>query len=263
MHSVEETSVESAAGGEFRVRVLMPIEEPRGIIVYFHGGGWVIGGLDDFDVLGRRLAAQSGATVVLVDYRLAPEYPYPIPGDDAWSATRWAAENRHRFARPDAPIVLAGDSAGGNLAIVTALRSRSEGPDIAATLLVYPVTDSDFDRPSYVAPENQLMLSKLSMEWFFQHYVQGGDPGIPEISPLRSSDLAGFPPTALVTAEHDPLRDEGEAFGDALRGAGVEVIHRRFEGQMHGFFTILDVLPGGQDALDWLVEFLDTRVFDA
>jgi acetyl esterase len=245
----------------FSVRVLAPSESPRATVVYYHGGGWVLGEIDGYDTLARTLAALADVTVVLVGYRLAPEHPFPAAVDDAWSALEWVESNRSSVAGLAGPIVVAGDSAGGNLAIVTALRARAEGPQISAVLLAYPVTDADMSRRSYTDPENQLVISQPVMEWFFDHYVSLDDRADPRVSPLRVDDLSGFPPTALVLAEHDPLRDEGEAFARRLREAGVDVRERLFAGQMHIFFQMVNVLPASKDAIDWFVEQLDSTVF--
>lgn len=245
-------------GGEITVRVLAPKGDPRAVIVYYHGGGWVIGALDEFDTLARQIVERTGATVVLVDYRLAPEHRYPIAAEDSWAALRWAETYRAEHA-PDVPLVVAGDSAGGNLSAILSQRARDEGgPAIAAQVLVYPVTDADVDNASYTDPDNQLMLSRDSMIWFWDLYSP--DPTArrnPDASPLQAADLSGLPPAIVLTAEHDVLRDEGEAYAEKLRAAGVAVTHRRFDGQMHGFFTMVNVLPGSAAGLDFVVEQLD------
>ncbi|GAA1851886.1 alpha/beta hydrolase [Pseudonocardia ailaonensis] len=244
----------TADGGEFGVRILS-VDAPRGVIVYFHGGGWVIGSPDEFDHLGRLLAVRTRCTVVLVDYRLAPEHRYPAAADDSWAALRWVAEQN----LADGPLVVAGDSAGGNLAAVVAQRATAEGgPRIDLQVLVYPVTDCDTNTATYVDPDNQLMLSRDAMIWFWDHYVP--DPALrtrTNASPLRAEDLTGLPPAVVVTAEHDPLRQEGEAYADRLRAAGVHVESRRFLGQMHGFFSMVNVLPGQQEGLDYVVGEVD------
>jgi acetyl esterase len=232
-------------------------------VLYFHGGGWVLGDLDGFDTLGRSLAAAADVTVVLVGYRLAPEHPFPTPVEDAWAALQWVRARAGLVEGISAPFIVAGDSAGANLAIVSALRARTEGPEIAASLLVYPVTDSDVDRPSYVDPENQLLIGRAEMEWFFGHYLGDQDRTHPDVAPLGVPDLSGFPPTALVVAEHDPLRDEGEAFGQRLREADVPVAERLFEGQMHGFFQLINLLPASEEAVGWFADYLERTVLTA
>lgn len=258
---VEDTAA-PGANGDVPVRVLVPEGTPRGLVVYYHGGGWVIGAIDEFDHLGRKLANLTRSTVVLVDYRLAPEHRYPAAVQDAWTALRWAAEHAADLAGPGVPLVVAGDSAGGNLAAIMAQRAKATGgPAITAQVLVYPVTDADVDNASYTDPANQLLLSRDSMIWFWDHYAP--DPEMrsnPDASPLRSGSLSGLPPAVVLTAEHDPLRDEGEAYAAGLTAAGVPVESRRFPGQMHGFFTMVGVLPGHDDALSYVVEYLDRHL---
>lgn len=263
MASVRDTRVR-ASGGFVPVRVLAPVARPRGVIVYYHGGGWVIGGLADFDKLGRLLARRTGCTVILVDYRLAPEYRFPTAVDDSWAALRWADAHRAELAAAGGdgtgnaaakvPLVVAGDSAGGNLSAVMAQRAKAAGgPAIALQVLVYPVTDCDLDTTSYRDPANQLMLSRESMTWFWDHYAPVPEARLhPDAAPLRTADLLRLPPAVVLTAEHDVLRDEGELYATRLLKAGVPVRHRRFAGQMHGFFTMTDVLPGAADALDYV-----------
>jgi acetyl esterase len=235
--------------------VLRPEGDPQAVIVYLHGGGWVLGDIDGFDTLGRILARDARSTVVLVNYRKAPEDPFPAAVEDAWAATVWAAENLSGLAGRGVPLFVGGDSAGGNLAIVAALRARDRGgPSIAHMLLVYPVTDSDTTTASYLAPENQLLLTKEGMEWFFAHYAGTTDRTHPEISPLRVSDLGGLPPATVLIAEHDPLRDEGERFAARLAQAGTPVETTLFAGQLHGFFSMVNILPASADALAHLAE---------
>lgn len=260
MLSVSEHTLTAEDGGESLIRVLVPSDVPRGTVIYYHGGGWVIGDIDGYDTLGRKLAAASDMVVVMVDYRLAPENPYPAANNDAWAALRWVTANIDELGGASRPVVLGGDSAGGTLSIVTALRARDEGVKVDATFLVYPATDTDMERPSYNDPANQLLLSKKSMEWFFNHYLGDEDRSHPSISPVRTEDLSGFPRTALGIAEHDPLKDEGAEFGDRLEAAGVPVTRRLFEGQMHAFFQMVNVLPASGEAIDWIVDFLHTEV---
>ncbi|MDF3309530.1 alpha/beta hydrolase [Rhodococcus sp. T2V] len=251
MARIDDVTIESSAGGNFRARWLVPCPDPSAIVVYLHGGGWVTGNIDEYDTLGRQLAQASGATVLLVDYRKAPEHPFPTAVEDAWSALKWASRNQNEISGGRTlPLIIAGDSAGGNLAAVCAIRSvRDPDVSVALQVLVYPVTDSNFDTDSFTAPENQLMLSRPGMMWFWNHYI--GDVGKrqhPEASPLRAPSLAGVAPALVLTAEHDPLRDEGEAYARRLSESGVEVDLRRFDGQMHaGFRQSRDnlVLTGG------------------
>jgi acetyl esterase len=261
MASVRNTRV-LAAGGTFPIRILTPTEHPRGVIVYYHGGGWVLGGLDDSDVLGRQLATRTGCAVVLVDYRLAPEYRYPTAVDDSWAALLWTADHLQEIAGAVVPLIVAGDSAGGNLAAVMSRRAvAAGGAPGALQVLAYPVTDCDFGTTSYQDPENQLMLSRDTMVWFWDHYapVEAARTH-PDASPLRGSDLANLPPTVILTAEHDVLRDEGELYATQLLKAGVPVRHRRFAGQMHGFFTMVGILPGAGAGMDFVVAAIDEQL---
>ncbi len=241
-------------GGHVRVRLLVPNDRLAGLIVYYHGGGWVIGAVEDFETLGRTLAARTGCAVLLVDYRLAPEYRFPTAVEDAWAALRWADAHLEELAGARVPLIVAGDGAGGNLAAVMAQRAKADGgPAIALQVLVYPITDCDRDTTSYTEPDNQLMLSRDSMNWFWAHYAPvEAARAHPDASPLRQPDLTNLPPAVIVTAEHDVLRDEGELYATRLMKAGVPVLHRRFTGQMHGFYAMIDILPGSQAGLDFV-----------
>lgn len=247
MAEVQQQHIPTADGG-FDVRILKP-HDPQGIVIYYHGGGWVIGALDEYDTLGRRLAANSNCTMVLVDYRLAPEHRYPTAADDAYAALEWVAANKASLASEQAAIIIGGDSAGGNLTAVVALRARErQGPAIALQVLVYPVTDANFERPSYLAEDNQLFLSREGMLWFWGHYLpEESRRQEADASPLQAESLEGLPPALLILAEHDVLYDEGKAYAERLRDAGVAVEMHEHAGQMHGFFTIL-LLEGSNAA---------------
>jgi len=254
----DDVQVPTPDGDHITVRVLVPEGEIRALVIYYHGGGWVIGNLDEFDHLTRKLANALHAAVVIVDYRLAPEHPYPAAADDAWTALRWAGEHMTEIAGSAVPLVVMGDSAGGNLSAVVAQKARDAGgPQIASQVLVYPVTDADLDNDTYTDPDNQLLLSRESMIWFWNHYAP--DPASrlnPDASPNRAANLTGLPAAILLTAEHDPLRAEGEAYAGRLRDAGVPVELRRFPGQMHGFFTMVGLLPGSAAGIDYVTEQL-------
>lgn len=252
---VEEARVQ-AAGGSFPVRILIPAESPRGVIVYYHGGGWVLGSVDDSDALGRHLAQRTGCAVVLVGYRLAPEYRYPTAVEDSVAALHWTATRLADIAGAQVPLIVAGDSAGGNLAAVVARRARnSDGPAIAMQVLIYPVTDCDFSATSYVDPANQLLLTAESMAWCWDHYAPEPEARLhPDASPLRAPDLSMLPPAVVITAEHDVLRDEGELYATRLMKAGVPVLQRRFDGQMHGFFSMVGILPASDDAINFVAD---------
>ena len=257
-HVVDESV--PVAGGSVPVRILAP-EAPRAVFVYYHGGGWVIGSLDESDTLARKIVERTGAAVVLVDYRLAPEHRYPVAVEDSWAALLWSVRHFEEHGAA-LPLIVGGDSAGGNLAAIMAQRAKAEGgPAIALQVLVYPVTDADLDNASYSDPSNQLMLSRDSMVWFWDHYAPDqASRRRADASPLQAIDLAGLPPAVVLTAEHDVLRDEGEAYAEKLRAAGVAVQSRRFEGQMHGFFTMVNVLPGADAGLEYVAEHIDRHL---
>jgi acetyl esterase/lipase len=233
--------------GAIPARVYEPVPNPVGTVVYYHGGGWVLGCLDEFDAVCRALAVASGARVVSVDYRLAPEHRFPAAVDDAFAALVRVAE-RH----PGEPIVIAGDSAGGNLAAVSALRAREAGgPEIALQVLVYPVVDCDLTRPSYAeCSGSDLFLNTAEMVWFWDHYApDASERAHPFASPIRASDLAGLPPAYIVVAQHDPLRDEGLAYAAALESAGVPVTVARYDDQIHAFFWLVNVMETANRAV--------------
>jgi acetyl esterase len=243
-------------GGTIPVRVLVPPQAVHGVIVYLHGGGWVIGTIDEYETMARKLAERTSCAIVLVGYRLAPEHRYPTAVDDSYAALEWTAEHLEAIAgRADAPLIVAGDSAGGNLTAIMALRARDRnGPPITLQVLIYPVTDADFDRPSYRDAENQLILTREAMVWFWDHYApDASHRAEPDASPARAVDLAGLPPAVVLTAEHDVLRDEGEEYAERLTQAGVPVDFRRHTGQMHGFFTLL-MLPGSERGYQQVVK---------
>jgi acetyl esterase/lipase len=254
MARVEQHQIETPAGA-VAVRVLVPPQRARGVIVYYHGGGWVLGAIDEFETMARKLAERTSCAVVLVDYRLAPEHRYPTAVDDSYAALAWVGEHLRDIAGTDVPLIVAGDSAGGNLAAVIALRARDRGgPPIALQVLIYPVTDADFDRPSYTDAEHQLLLTRDAMVWFWDHYLpEASRRTEPDASPLHAADLSGLPPAVVLTAEHDVLRDEGEAYAARLTDAGVPVDFKRHTGQMHGFFTLL-MLPGSERGFQQVVK---------
>jgi acetyl esterase len=255
---VSEATLEAVGAGSFTVRALVPTGSPTAVLVYYHGGGWVLGDIEGYDTLARKLAVAANSVVVLVDYRKAPEHPHPAAVEDAWTALRWAGNQVEALAGARVPLVVAGDSAGGNLAAIMTHWSRDRpGPVVAAQVLVYPVTDADLSTSSYLDPENQLLLSRETMIWFWDHYVPDAAARVdPSVSPLRSPSLEGLPPAILLTAEFDVLRDEGEAYGDRLRSAGVSVTSRRFDGQMHAFFSMTNILPGSDDAIAYIAQEL-------
>lgn len=243
--------------GEIELQVLIPSKNPEAIILYLHGGGWVLGSVAEYFVFGQTLARASNAVVVLVDYRKAPEFPFPIPVNDSYAALEWANANIEALAGRAVPLIVAGDSAGGNLSAVLCHKAKSEnGPKIDLQVLAYPPTTADnFDNSSYNNPENQLMFSKGMMTWFWNHYVpdlnQRKDP---YASPLLAPHFEGLPAAVVLTAGFDLLRDEGEAYTAKLVQAGVPVIFRRFEDQMHGFLMFVNVLPGSEKGIAFIVD---------
>jgi acetyl esterase len=226
-------------GGKLRVRVYRPLStEILPVVIWFHGGGWVVGTLDSHDPVCRALANRTPCVVVAVDYRLAPEAPFPAAVEDSWAATQWVAHEALKLGGDASRIVVAGDSAGGNLAAAVALRARDSGLDLALQVLVYPVTDADLDSESYSRLASGLNLTRAKMAWYWQQYLGGAEGSHPEASPLRAPDLAGVAPALVQTAEHDPLLSEGEAYAARLAEAGVPVTLTRYDGMIHGFIRM-------------------------
>lgn len=222
--------------GGVTIRRYRPPGATHGRILYLHGGGWVFGTLDGFDPVCRQLAQDSGAEVISVDYRLAPEHPFPQPLDDCWAALLALAD--------DEPLAVMGDSAGGNLAAALALRARDRrGPDIALQVLLYPVLSPTFDRDSYRrCGQGDYLISTDDMRWFWDHHATEADRVNPEAAPLAAADLSNLPDTIIVVGGYDPLHDEGVAYAKALWTAGVRVVLRDHPDMVHGFFTLVDLL---------------------
>lgn len=237
--------------GPVPVRIYWPSDE-QGLpaLVWYHGGGWVLGNLDLSDATARELCMEAGCVVISVDYRLAPEHPFPAALVDAYVGPVWVVQNAPRIGVDPARVAIGGDSAGGNLAAVIARQLRDRGgPTIVHQLLVYPVIDCAMDTASY-AENSAYSLSRESMEWFYDHYCPAGiDRAAPDVSPIRAASLAGLAPATVIVAEYDPLRDEGLAYARALEAAGVPVTARLFEGQIHGFFNRAHLFPAAHDAI--------------
>ena len=250
--TVTKINDEQADGVPVRIYNPNPEQTLPGL-VYLHGGGWVIGDLETHDHVCRKLANAANCVVVSVDYRLAPEFPFPIPVDDCYTALVWVVAQAARLGINPAKIAVGGDSAGGNLSAVLALKARNEnGPAICHQLLMYPATDASFDTPSYTENEEGYMLTRKSMEWFWHHYIgDDTDTSLEYVSPLRATDLSNLPPATVVTAEFDPLRDEGESYAMRLQEAGNQVTVRRYDGVVHGFFAMADLLEEARDAFDF------------
>jgi acetyl esterase len=237
----EVRDVELPGAAPIPVRIYRPLEPAGGVVAYFHGGGWAVGSIDSFDAVCRALANESGAIVASVDYRLAPEHRFPAGLEDCAAATRGLAE-----MFPGEPLAVAGDSAGGNLAIGVARRLRDR---LKAQALIYPVCDAGLNTPSYRDFKERYGLTAESMQRYWNLYLDGSDGLQPDASPLRADDLAGLPPTFVLTSEFDVLRDEGEALAGELRDAGVDVTHRRYDGTIHGFWRWLKATPRTREAI--------------
>ena len=209
-------------------------------LIFYHGGGWVIGDLDSHDVVCRKLAHEGELIVISVDYRLAPEHKFPAAVDDAITAAKWIAANAQQLGIDAARLMVGGDSAGGNLAAVVALAARDgNGPEIAGQVLIYPATDFAMKTASHSEPDTSILLTHSVIKWFCNHYLSGpADVDNWQASPARAKTLAGLPPAYVLTAGGDPLRDEGDEYAARLKEAGVAVTYRHFPGQFHGFFTM-------------------------
>ncbi|HUY20964.1 MAG TPA: alpha/beta hydrolase [Acidimicrobiales bacterium] len=246
-------------GGDIPVRVYRPdAEGPLPVVVYFHGGGFVIGGIESHDPLCQQLATRVPAVVVSVEYRLAPEHRFPAAVDDAFDALRWVSANAAALGGDAARLAVAGDSAGGNLSAVVSLLARDAGgPPVAFQLLIYPATDLTMSTPSHRLNGEGYLLTREEMDWFMGHYLPDDvDRRLPTLSPLFADDLSGLPPALVVTAEFDPLRDEGEAYGARLEEAGVEARVARYDGMIHGFVSLDAIVDGGARAIDECVSAL-------
>ena len=261
--SVVPRSIPSRAG-PVKTRVYTPEGSgPFPVMAYFHGGGWVFGDLDTHDGVCRELCGAVGMVVVSVDYRLSPEYKYPDATDDAAAVTRWLGENARILNGDPSRLAVGGDSAGGNLAAVTAQRLRDEkGPKIAAQLLIYPVTRVDGHKTqSIIDNAKGYFLETESMAYFINHYLRSPEDGKqPNASPLLAKDFSNLPPALVLTCEFDPLRDEGEDYGNKLKAAGVPVTISRYDGAIHGEWYFFGVLDLGRamhtEAARWLKEQL-------
>ena len=259
--SVVDEIIPSSAGG-IRIRIFRPVDDDRPIpaIVFFHGGGWVFGTIDTHDAACRALANAAEATVISVDYRLAPEHPYPAAVDDAVAATEWIVENATELNIDADKTAVCGDSAGGNLAAIVAQHFRTDGLALVAQLLVYPLTDlSDEDSPSLVEFDDGYLLTAAAIRWFLDNYVTHPQRTDPRCSPAFG-DLTGVAPTLVLTAECDPLRSQCEAYAAALVAAGVDTELVQFDGQVHSFFTQIGVLTDSQRAVDSLASFFRSRL---
>ena len=280
--SVEEARISSAAGriqpdppepvarvedftipgpaGDIPVRLYSPDPDAQlPAMVYYHGGGWVVGDLDSHDPLCRALANRANVVVLSVHYRLAPEHKYPAAADDSYAAAQWVSEHGAEVGADGSRIVVCGDSAGGNLSAVVSLMARDRGgPELRGQVLIYPVTNLDFGTDSYRDNgDGSKGLSEDGMRWFWQHYVRTQSEGFePYASPLRADTVADLPPALVITAEHDALRDEGELYADRLERGGVTTQLTRYDGVIHGFVGMFAAVPEGNTAVNQIAEFL-------
>lgn len=239
--------------GEIPIRVYTPEGEgPFLALVYFHGGGWVVGDLETVDSACTILTNRAEAVVVSVDYRLAPENKFPAPVTDCYAATEWASSNATELGVDPQRIAVGGDSAGANLAAVVSIMARDRGaPEIAYQVLFYPVTNMNFETESYRSNGTDYFLTTDMMRWFWGHYIESENIGRDVLaSPLLTENLSNLPPAFVATAEFDPLRDEGEAYAELLLEAGNDVSIKRYDGQIHGFVTLCGVMDRGRQAIE-------------
>lgn len=239
-------------GGDIPVRIYTPKGQgPFAALVYYHGGGWVIGDLDTVDVPCRLLTNIANCVVISVDYRMAPEHKFPAAADDSYAAAKWVVKNGPSIQVDPQRVAVGGDSAGGNLAAVVSLMARDKKEiSLAYQMLIYPVTNHSYETASYSENADGYLLTQDSMVWFWNHYLRNEEDGKnPYASPLQAADLSGLPPAFVVTAGFDPLRDEGEAYAKRLREAGVSVEATRYDEMIHGFFWMPGVIEQGKKCI--------------
>lgn len=246
----------SGPHGEIPIRIYLPdSSEPLPILLYFHGGGWMVGSLESHDHICRAMANRAQAIVVSVDYRLAPEHPFPIGLEDCYTATKWVAQAAKTFQGDPSRIAIAGDSAGGNLAAAVTLLARDQkGPELIYQVLIYPVTDYHIPgTPSYEMFATGYLLSRKEMEQYWDNYLPSPKQAQnPYACPLQAEDFRGLPPALVITAEYDPLRDEGEAYAYRLQEAGISTEVKRYRGMIHGFLRYMYLLDDGKKAVEYI-----------
>jgi len=247
-----ENRVVEQSGVKIPIRIYTPeAKGPLPILIYYHGGGFVIGDCEAYDIPCRALANGAGCLVVSVDYRLAPEHKFPTPVEDCYAAAVWVSAHAAELGGDSGRMAVGGDSAGGNLSAVVAQMARDrKGPSIAFQLLIYPVTDYEPNTPSSKANAEGYLLTKAAMDWFWGHYLSNPSDGAkPYASPLRATDFGKLPPALVITAEFDPLRDEGSAYAQKMQQAGVKVKHSDYLGMIHGFFSLGHVLNRSKELM--------------
>ena len=245
-------------GGDIRARVLTPAEDAQSVMIYYHGGGWVIGNIDDYDLVGRHLAEKCNSIVVMVDYRKSPEHKYPVPMQDCYAALNWVDANRKKIGADKLPLIVAGDSAGGNLSAVMAQKTAAEnGPKIDLQVLIYPVTDGRMETESFTHEDKQLFLNAELMAHFWDSYCPPEQRLNADASPLLADNVSEIAPAIVLTAAFDILVDEGKAYADKLEAADKLVAYKCFDRQMHGFFAMPDALPAGFEAMEWVAREID------
>ncbi len=258
VHAVTE-HVATGPGGELRIRVYEPDDgRDRPALVYYFGGGWTLGNLETCDAICRTLTNAAGCVTVSVEYRLAPEHPFPAAVEDSYAGLDWLARNAARLGVDADRLAVGGDSAGGNLAAAVTLLARERGgPKLRHQLLVYPNTDYSWDPEALSAYEDPLLFNRWSVEWYWKHYLTDAQDGLdPLASPLRAPSLAWLPDATVITAEYDPLRDQGEQYAQRLREEGAKVELRRYEGMAHGFFGMFGAFTLGREAVAFAAERL-------
>lgn len=251
------------AGGEIPARLYVPegVDTPP-LLLHYHGGGWVYMNLETHDGYCRMLANRARVAVLAVEYRKAPEHPFPTPFDDSYAALEWAVANADRLGVDASRLGVVGDSAGGNLAAAVALAARDrKGPAVGVQILTYPAVDAAMSQPSIEENAAAPLLGKPQMQWFWHHYAGSTPPAADtRLSPLAAADLAGLPPALVSTAEFDPLRDEGDAYAARLAEAGVTVEHLRYPGVFHGFMLMAKVIPEGAALIDAQAAFIQRHI---
>lgn len=251
---VEDRLVPGPGGYKVPIRIYTPVgTAPLPLLVFFHGGGWVLGDIESHDGTSRELANKAGCIVVSVGYRLAPEHKFPAAPEDCYAATKWVALNAAAFGGDPTRIAVGGDSAGGNLAAAVAQMAADRGgaPGLVHQLLIYPVTNYAFDTPSYRENGEGYLLTQELMQWFWKQYLSSDEDGKNAYaSPLQARELRRVAPAFVITAEFDPLRDEGEAYAARLKEAGVPVEAKRYDGAIHGFFNLGHIIDQGKQVMN-------------